>query len=150
MLAKSGSSVGNVSSQYHNDELMSVEGQLCKTLRTVGCCMVKAMGPDCIPGYDLCIPFNHCMVQVITMYFILQGLRYIHSVNLVHLDIKPDNIFISSGRDAPGSYMNDPHDEDTSMQEDGEITRQFVYKIGKHCSYFAVYVCMHTSIQYYR
>lgn len=49
-------------------------------------------------------------------------------MGLVHLDVKPDNIFISSVRDAPGSYITNPHQEDMAVQEEGETPVQFLYK----------------------
>ena len=58
-------------------------------------------------------------------------------MGLVHLDIKPDNIFISSVHDASGSYITDPlyadyvAAEDLASLENGHCRWQFVYKIGK-------------------
>ena len=52
-------------------------------------------------------------------------------MGLVHLDIKPDNIFISSVRDAPGSYISDSNEEPMDTLEEGDTTpAQFLYKIG--------------------
>ena len=56
---------------------------------------------------------------------LIQGLQYIHSVGLVHLDIKPDNIFIS---------LTEPHlpvAMDTIMEDKCSEDQDLVYKIGK-------------------
>ena len=54
-----------------------------------------------------------------------QGLKYIHSLSLAHLDIKPGNIFLTSGSE------NDVDCEDEKMEQDewNEIKVQ-TYKIG--------------------
>ena len=53
--------------------------------------------------------------------------RYIHSMNLAHLDIKPGNIFLSHERGL-----------DTSMEDfvsnGKEAEEQKMYKIGKSCN----------------
>ncbi|XP_028304618.1 wee1-like protein kinase [Gouania willdenowi] len=51
---------------------------------------------------------------------VTQGLKYIHSTSLVHMDIKPSNIFISR-KSVPNC------DE---CNEDDELTTSIVYKIG--------------------
>jgi wee1-like protein kinase len=61
---------------------------------------------------------------------VAEGLRFIHSRNLVHMDIKPANIFIS--RDTTQVQC----DSDNSIREDEES--QITYKIGEslhqiHC-----------------
>lgn len=61
---------------------------------------------------------------------IAEGLRYIHSVGLVHLDIKPANIFIS--KETPTHYIDydsaddDFYGVDDQHSDDEEVT----YKIG--------------------
>ncbi|MGH0123314.1 UNVERIFIED_CONTAM: hypothetical protein FKN15_067763 [Acipenser sinensis] len=56
------------------------------------------------------------------------GLKYIHSSHLVHLDIKPSNIFMCR-RAVPLSHLRG--EEDESEEEDGEdCTTDVVYKIG--------------------
>ncbi|KAF8770275.1 Wee1-like protein kinase like protein [Argiope bruennichi] len=58
---------------------------------------------------------------------IAQGLRYIHSLNLAHLDIKPGNIFISKkNRPVPIS----PTSSSDDGFEDGEYDDDLTYKIG--------------------
>lgn len=49
---------------------------------------------------------------------------------LVHMDIKPDNIFISSAQE---SLLNHSNSSMEAIWEDPQITneRQFVYKIGE-------------------
>ncbi|GBN83168.1 Wee1-like protein kinase [Araneus ventricosus] len=57
---------------------------------------------------------------------IAQGLRYIHSLNLAHLDIKPGNIFIAKKqRRVPIS----PTSSDDGFEED-EYEDELTYKIG--------------------
>lgn len=58
----------------------------------------------------------------------MQGLQYIHSMGLVHLDIKPDNIFIS---------VQEPHLPNTMAVISEEIETEpaaeqahILYKIG--------------------
>merc|ERR1712088_1063523 len=54
---------------------------------------------------------------------VMNGLKYMHSEQLAHLDIKPDNIFISREREAPvlpaGEKTSD-FDEDESLEEEEE------------------------------
>ncbi|KAM3870375.1 wee1-like protein kinase [Diretmus argenteus] len=54
---------------------------------------------------------------------VTRGLKYIHSTSLVHMDIKPSNIFIS--RKSVASF--DECDEDDDNEE---LTTSVVYKIG--------------------
>ena len=62
---------------------------------------------------------------------VMSGLKYMHSKQLAHLDIKPDNIFISREREAPvlpaGEKTSD-FDEDESLEEEEE--EEVCYKIG--------------------
>ncbi|XP_064617952.1 wee1-like protein kinase 1-A isoform X2 [Liolophura sinensis] len=63
----------------------------------------------------------------VILYQIAQGLKYIHSQNLVHLDIKPGNIFIHKDpqyTSSPESGMESCEEE----EEDGEDS--VLYKIG--------------------
>ncbi|KAM4017195.1 wee1-like protein kinase [Anomaloglossus baeobatrachus] len=53
---------------------------------------------------------------------VARGLKYIHSMSLVHMDIKPSNIFISR-TEVPGTTMDEADDEDGSP-------RKVTYKIG--------------------
>ncbi|XP_053533958.1 wee1-like protein kinase 2 isoform X2 [Ictalurus punctatus] len=53
------------------------------------------------------------------------GLKYIHMLGLVHLDIKPSNIFISH---QPGSSAGGTGDSDE--EDDGHTSSGVVYKIG--------------------
>ncbi|XP_066991438.2 wee1-like protein kinase [Anabrus simplex] len=56
---------------------------------------------------------------------IADGLRYIHSMQLVHMDIKPGNIFISREKklqSVPYDFTDDGFDE--------EVSEEVVYKIG--------------------
>lgn len=65
--------------------------------------------------------FSESEVRLILLH-VAEGLRYIHSHNLVHMDIKPGNIFISrEPRVRPLHY-----DADDSFEEDSHTT----YKIG--------------------
>ncbi|XP_037271845.2 wee1 kinase [Rhipicephalus microplus] len=57
---------------------------------------------------------------------VAEGLRYIHSQNLVHMDIKPGNIFISR---VPIAVL--PESQDDGFDSDSEgPTVEVVYKIG--------------------
>lgn len=63
---------------------------------------------------------------------ITEGLRYIHSMNLVHLDIKPANIFISrEKRMQPLAYdsADDGYDE-LDERENNKDIEEITYKIG--------------------
>ncbi|XP_054716934.1 wee1-like protein kinase [Uloborus diversus] len=56
------------------------------------------------------------------------GLRYIHSLNLVHMDIKPGNIFITKQSKlppSPNSSSDDGFEEDSDLVEE-----EVIYKIG--------------------
>uniref|UniRef100_A0A667YY45 Wee1-like protein kinase n=1 Tax=Myripristis murdjan TaxID=586833 RepID=A0A667YY45_9TELE len=53
---------------------------------------------------------------------VTRGLKYIHSTSLVHMDIKPSNIFIS--RKSVASF------EECDEEEDDGLTTSVVYKIG--------------------
>ena len=82
-------------------------------------------------------PGHICIVMIMNVLQYPQGLQYIHSMDLVHLDIKPENIFITypepAGTPPPGSC-------DTIYEEEGTqpVTRGdtgpgqdgLLYKIG--------------------
>lgn len=55
-----------------------------------------------------------------------QGLRYIHSQNLVHLDVKPGNVFIHRNP----KFLNSPESGMESLEEDDEVEEAITYKIG--------------------
>jgi wee1-like protein kinase len=59
---------------------------------------------------------------------IAQGLRYIHSQNLVHLDIKPGNIFLQ--RNPKISSPESGVEEDILEEEEDEEEEAITYKIG--------------------
>ncbi|KAH9628069.1 hypothetical protein HF086_018285 [Spodoptera exigua] len=54
---------------------------------------------------------------------IADGLAYIHSLQLVHMDVKPGNIFICSGEGEPSHDSDDGYDDD-------EPQSHHKYKIG--------------------
>ncbi len=61
-------------------------------------------------------------------------------MSLVHLDIKSDNIFISSQCDPPPASTPSSMEaisEDSTVHIDG---RQFVYKIGRYYGWWVWYV----------
>ncbi|KAL3882485.1 hypothetical protein ACJMK2_028822 [Sinanodonta woodiana] len=60
------------------------------------------------------------------LYQVAQGLRYIHSQNLVHLDIKPGNIFIHRNP----KLMQSPESGLESCEEEEEFEEAILYKIG--------------------
>lgn len=60
-----------------------------------------------------------------------QGLKYIHSQNLVHLDIKPGNIFIHRNP----KFLASPESGMESCEEDEEREEAVTYKIGMFCDY---------------
>ncbi|KAK3593865.1 hypothetical protein CHS0354_011470 [Potamilus streckersoni] len=66
------------------------------------------------------------IIQV--LYQSAQGLRYIHSQNLVHLDIKPENIFIHRSP----KLMRSPESGQESYEEEDEFeeSKAIIYKIG--------------------
>ncbi|XP_063403564.1 wee1-like protein kinase [Mytilus trossulus] len=55
-----------------------------------------------------------------------RGLRYIHSQNLVHLDVKPGNVFIHRNP----KFLNSPESGMESLEEDDEVEEAITYKIG--------------------
>lgn len=58
---------------------------------------------------------------------VAKGLRYIHSMHLVHMDIKPGNIFIS--REKKLGAMNDDSADD-GFDEEETVEEEITYKIG--------------------
>ena len=66
------------------------------------------------------------MMIIIIIYFVsYQGLTYIHSMGLVHLDIKPENVFISLPT-LPDSRL--PPEAEVSW--DSLLMSEALYKIG--------------------
>ncbi|KAI1301606.1 Wee1-like protein kinase [Halotydeus destructor] len=66
---------------------------------------------------------------------VAQGLKYIHSQNLVHMDIKPENIFICTNNEASlNNSLNKSHESnDDGFEEDEsdiESPLDMCYKIG--------------------
>lgn len=59
---------------------------------------------------------------------VAEGLRYIHSLGLVHLDIKPANIFIS--KEKPTQYTNYDSADDDFDDGDEQNKEQITYKLG--------------------
>lgn len=55
------------------------------------------------------------------------GLKYIHSQNLVHLDIKPGNIFIHRNP----KFLQSPESGMESCGEEEEEEEAIIYKIGE-------------------
>lgn len=66
------------------------------------------------------------------LFYVIQGLQHVHSKGLVHLDIKPDNIFIASISEPP--VETTPLSMDTISEMDSAVEgQQYVYKIGEEC-----------------
>ena len=66
-------------------------------------------------------------------YSLFKGLQYIHSVDLVHLDIKPENIFISYPETVstpPPVCDSIPEDSDAPVPQRSGKDEAVVYKIG--------------------
>ena len=62
----------------------------------------------------------------------IQGLDYIHSLDLVHLDIKPDNVFLTFPEQwsLSISCLEEEVEEDTPTTGTGMEDLQLLYKIG--------------------
>ena len=60
------------------------------------------------------------------LYQTAQGLRYVHSQNLVHLDIKPGNVFIHRNP----KLLQSPESGLESCEEEEEFEEPIIYKIG--------------------
>ena len=87
------------------------------------------------------MPFYH--VRRILLH-VAQGLKYIHNQNLAHLDIKPDNIFLTKKFDIElelakhddsiseqqSSATNDDNDDGFQDDSDSECSNEVCYKIG--------------------
>lgn len=72
-------------------------------------------------------PLSEADMRVLLLH-VAEGLRYIHSMQLVHLDIKPANIFISREKKLHGlSY--DSADDGFDEIEDS-VEEEVTYKIG--------------------
>ena len=105
---------GNLSSRIcHNraEGVVFSEEELKRLLRHV-CLVSQCSCSTSLCGRPLIIP-------------LIQGLQYIHSMGLVHLDVKPDNIFIS---------LKEPHlpvTMDTIMEDKCSEDQDLVYKIGE-------------------
>ncbi|XP_041452735.1 wee1-like protein kinase 1-A isoform X1 [Lytechinus variegatus] len=78
---------------------------------------------------------NHIMTEIElkqVLVQIAQGLKYIHSQGLVHMDIKPGNIFITKKEPLPSTTSETEkidEDEEVSL-EDTQTLTHLTYKIG--------------------
>lgn len=61
---------------------------------------------------------------------VAEGLRYIHSEGLVHLDIKPGNIFISKEKRLQFTNYDSADDGFEDIDEQTMNEEEFTYKIG--------------------
>jgi len=67
---------------------------------------------------------------------VLKGLKYIHSKGLAHLDIKPDNVFITKEKESRKHHMEqtsdlgDSDEEEELFKEEEEEEERVCYKIG--------------------
>ena len=67
---------------------------------------------------------------------VLKGLKYIHSKGLAHLDIKPDNVFITKEKEGrrhrmeQTSDLGDTDEEEELFKEEEEEEERVCYKIG--------------------
>ncbi|GFS73577.1 wee1-like protein kinase [Nephila pilipes] len=78
-------------------------------------------------------PFSETEVKQILLHIAL-GLRYIHSLNLAHMDIKPANIFITKTKRFPDSPISSDHGFEEGEEDGEQMTckeeQQLIYKIG--------------------
>eukprot|EP00118_Oscarella_pearsei_P010071 m.60075 g.60075 ORF g.60075 m.60075 type:complete len:553 (+) comp34912_c0_seq2:84-1742(+) len=64
------------------------------------------------------------------LFQIAQGLKHIHSMNLVHLDVKPGNIFISCTNPKEAITSETLYSGDSCCREIAELDKDVLYKIG--------------------
>lgn len=72
-----------------------------------------------------------------------RGLHFIHQAGLVHLDIKPGNIFIApEARVVPVNALNSSGEISMEEEEPADPEREEnTYKIGKYPKYLPYYYC---------
>ncbi|XP_076339444.1 wee1-like protein kinase 2 [Tachypleus tridentatus] len=61
---------------------------------------------------------------------VAEGLKYIHSQNLVHMDIKPGNIFISRNMKSASASSRVGESSDDGFEDDDNDEEEITYKIG--------------------
>lgn len=72
--------------------------------------------------------FSEAMLRQILLH-VADGLEYIHSKNLVHLDIKPENIFLAKNAKS-GIFCKQTDSSDDGFDEDDDDDFEVIYKIG--------------------
>ncbi|KAF2345465.1 Protein kinase domain [Trinorchestia longiramus] len=73
--------------------------------------------------------FTEEQIKTILLH-LAKGLKFIHALHMVHLDVKPDNIFITCERSKHNAPNEDSADDGFEDDTSDDVHTDFTYKIG--------------------